>query len=28
VAILIFDGIYAGAVIVLRRRKAHNSLAG
>lgn len=28
VAILIFDGIYAGAVIVLRRRKTHNSLAG
>ncbi len=28
VAILVFDGIYAGALIVLRRRKKHNSLAG
>ncbi len=28
VAILVFDGIYAGAVIVRRRRKGHNSLAG
>jgi hypothetical protein len=28
VTILVFDGIYAGAVIVLRRRKKHNSLAG
>ncbi len=28
VAILVFDGIYAGAVIVFRRRKGHNSLAG
>ena len=27
VAILVFDGIYAGAVIVRRRRKGHNSLA-
>src|SRR3712207_4362408 len=27
VAILVFDGIYAGAVIVLSRRKGHNSLA-
>jgi hypothetical protein len=28
VTTLVFDGIYAGAVIVLRRRKKHNSLAG
>ncbi len=28
VAILVFDGIYAGAVIFRRRRKGHNSLAG
>jgi hypothetical protein len=28
VAILVFDGIYAGAVIVRRQRKGHNSLAG
>ena len=28
VSILVFDGIYAGAVIVLSRRKKHNSLAG
>jgi peptidoglycan/LPS O-acetylase OafA/YrhL len=28
VAILVFDGIYAGAVIVRRRQKGHNSLAG
>jgi hypothetical protein len=27
VATLVFDGIYAGSVIVLRRRKQHNSLA-
>ena len=27
VAILVFDAIYAGAVIVLSRRKGHNSLA-
>jgi hypothetical protein len=27
VAILVFDGIYAGAVIVRGRRKGHNSLA-
>ncbi len=28
VAILVFDGIYAGAVILRRRQKGHNSLAG
>ena len=28
VAILVFDCVYAGAVIVARRRKKHNSLAG
>ena len=28
VAILVFDGIYAGALIVRRRQKGHNALAG